>query len=161
MSWTASMADNATSRSSSNLQQYWQYSTFLPIWFETLVNKNRIRVYGIRQFRMYGVDARKWLQLGRWVWVCTIAHSASVASFLVSAGAAYHPSLSFSRECIWICSLVRCFVLAFPLNFSDSVEHDDREDYYSSACKIQQCLPCHWDQGERWHGCPTPWGNEA
>lgn len=99
-------------------------------------------VYGIRQFRMYGVDAQKWLQLGRWVWVCTIAHSASVASFEVSAGAACFSffSLFLSRVHLNL-QLVSLFRTCSSSHFSDSVEHDDRDHYYSSACKIQQCLP--------------------
>ena len=46
-------------------------------------------------------------------------------------------SLSLSLKCI--CSL---FVLAFPLILAtQSIEYDERDHYYSSACNIQQCLP--------------------
>lgn len=65
-------------------------------------------VYRILQFRTYGVDVRQWLQLGLGLYHCSFG---LCCFLLVSAGAAYHPSLFLSLSS----AFAACFVLAFPL----------------------------------------------
>ena len=80
-------------------------------------------------------------------WVATIAasryHLSLSLSYFFSLSLSLFLSLSLSislspsLKCI--CSL---FVLAFPLILAtQSIENDDRDHYYSSACNIPQCLP--------------------
>ena len=92
---------------------------------------------------MYGVDAQKWLQLGAvgFGFVPLLIRPLLLPLkcrqvLLVSLSS----RLFLSRVHLNL-QLVSLFRTCSSSHFSDSVEHDDRDHYYSSACKIQQCLP--------------------